>query len=134
MSVDANKVLGRRFFHEQDRLHGGLAEQLCASTYTAYIGADPPVDRAGHQQVAQALYAGFPDLHQAIDEILAEEDTVVVRFTLRGTHTGSFNGIPATGRSIAVPVIAILHVEGGRIAELRAVADRVGLMRQLGVA
>jgi predicted ester cyclase len=58
---------------------------------------------------------------------------VVARFTLCGTHTAPFRGIPPTGRSITVTEVAIFTVAGGRVVRLTASFDQLGLMRQLGV-
>ncbi len=93
-AVEDNLALGRRFFAEQDRLRGGPAEALCAATYQAILGSNPPIDRAGHEAFARGFYAAFPDVGHDLEEVLATEDRVAVRFVLRGTHTGSFFGIP----------------------------------------
>jgi len=61
------------------------------------------------------------------------DDGVAVRFTLRGTHTGDFMGMPPTGRAITVQAIVLLTVADGRVTHLRAIFDRFGLMQQLGV-
>ena len=132
MSYDAVKDLGPLFFAEQDRLLGGPAEELCAPDYTAQIGANPPMPLAGHQQFARMFYAAFSDLRHVIEDTVAEPDRVAVRFTLHGTHSGDFMGLPATGRAIAVPAIAILRVADGKVTDLRAVFDQVGMMQQLG--
>jgi len=133
MPSAAVKDLGPRFFAEQDRLQGGPAEELCAPEYTAQIGANPPMPLAGHQQFAKMFYAAFSGLHHVIEDTVADQDKVAVRFTLHGTHTGDFMGQPATGRTIAVPAIAILRVVDGKVTELHAVFDQAGMMRQLGV-
>ena len=132
MSSETPKDLGPLFFQEQDRLRGGPADDLCAPDYTAQIGANPPMPLAGHQQFAAMFYAAFPDMHHVIEDTVAEPDKVAVRFTLHGTHTGDFMGLPATDRTIAVPAIAILRVAGGKVTELQAVFDQAGMMRQLG--
>jgi len=134
MSIHEVKALGPFFFAEQDRLRGGPANELCAPEYTAQIGANPPMPLAGHQQFAAMFYAAFPDIHHVIEETVAEPDRVAVRFTLHGTHTGDFMGLPATGRTVAVPAIAILRVAAGKVTELHAVFDQAGMMRQLGGA
>lgn len=134
MSSDSVKDLGPLFFAEQDRLLGGPADELCAPGYTAQIGVNPPMPLAGHQQFARMFYAAFPDLRHVIEDTVAEPDRVAVRFTLHGTQTGDFMGLPATGRTIAVPAIAILRVADGKVTELRAVFDQMGMMQQLGAA
>jgi steroid delta-isomerase-like uncharacterized protein len=131
-SIASIADLGPRFFAEQDRLQGGPAEDLCAPGYTARIGANPPMPLAGHQQFAAMFYAAFSGLAHVVEDTVAGPDRVAVRFTLHGTHTGDFMGLPATGRTIAVPAIAILRLVDGKVAELNAVFDQAGMMRQLG--
>ena len=133
MSTAEIKSIGQRFFKEQDRLRGGPADALCAANYTAHSGGNPPVNRDGHKHFARAFYEGFPDLNHTIDDTVAEGNKVVVRFTARGTHKGNFMGIPATGKSITVGAIVILHVANGKVTELRAQFDQMGMMQQLGV-
>jgi predicted ester cyclase len=67
------------------------------------------------------------------EEVIAEGDKVVVRFTLRGRQSADFMGIPATGRPIEVQAIAILRVDNGKVAQLTAQFDQLGMMQQLGV-
>jgi steroid delta-isomerase-like uncharacterized protein len=86
-----------------------------------------------HQGFASAFYAGFPDLQHTVDEIIADDATAVVRFTLRGTHLNSFMGIPPSEKPIEVGAIAILHIADGRVTEVRGQFDQLGMMRQLGV-
>lgn len=57
----------------------------------------------------------------------------MVRFVLRGTHTGSFFGIPATGKAVTVPAHAILKIRDNHVHTLLAVFDEAGMLRQLGV-
>ncbi len=133
MSIEENKAIGPRFFQEQDRLRGGPADALCAANYTAYIAGNPPINLEGHKQFASMFYAGFPDLYHTVEDTVAERDKVAVRFTLRGTHTGNFMGIPPTGKSITVSAMAVLHIVGGKITELRGEFDQMGMMQQLGV-
>jgi predicted ester cyclase len=132
-AVAANRALGRRFFEEQDRLRGGPAETLCAPDYRAMLGGNPPVDRAGHEAFAQAFYRAFDGIGHTIEDVIATDDRVVVRFILKGRHTGDFFGIPPTGRSIVVAAHAILHLAGGQVTRLFGIFDEAGLLRQLGV-
>ena len=129
----ANRAFGRRFFAEQDRLKGGPADALCAGEYQAYLGGNPPVDRAGHEVFARAFYAAFDGMHHTIEDVFAIDDRVAVRFVLNGTHTGSFFGIPPTGRSVSIAANVILHVTNGKATKLFGVFDEAGILRQLGV-
>jgi steroid delta-isomerase-like uncharacterized protein len=133
MSANENKSIAVRFFQEQDRLRGGPADELCAPTYTAQIGSNPSMDLAGHKQFARMFYGAFPNLYHIIDETIAEGETVTVPFTLHGTHKADLMGIPATGKSIQVSAIAMLTFKEGKVAELHAQFDQMGMLQQLGV-
>jgi predicted ester cyclase len=80
-----------------------------------------------------AFYAGFPDLSHTIDEVIDASPRVITRFTLRGTNTGPFMGIPPTGRAITVSATVILTVEDGKVTHLHGIFDQLGLLRQIGV-
>jgi len=82
---------------------------------------------------AQAVTA-FPDAHASIEDLIAEGDEVVVRWTLRGTHEGELRGgIPATGRRIEVTGITISRVKNAKIVENWGNYDMLGMLQQLGV-
>lgn len=125
--------LGRAFFAAQDRLRGGPDPDLCSPDYTARIGANPPVDRAGHEWFATSFYRAFPDISHRTEIAFASDDHVCIRTVLRGTHTGEFFGIPATGRAFESAIHAILRVKDGKVAALTSVFDEAGMLRQLGV-
>jgi predicted ester cyclase len=76
--------------------------------------------------------AAFPDLETVIEELIAEGDKVVRRGYFQGTHHGAFQGIPATGKRVTVPLIAIERIVDGKLLEHRASPDIMGLMQQLG--
>jgi predicted ester cyclase len=131
--IDANRALGRKFFAEQDRLRGGPAPELCADGYTARLGGNPPMDRAGHEGFAKAFYAAFEGMNHEIEQVIADESSVVVRFVLQGKHTGSFFGIPPTQKNVNVAAHVILRVRDGKVHELFGIFDEAGMLRQLGV-
>lgn len=124
--------LPARFFQAQERLQGLLAGDLCTLDYSASIAGFPAMDRAGHGEFGRAFYAGFPDLRHTVEETIADGDDIAVRFTIRGTHTGAFMGLPPTGRIIEVNAQAFMTIEHGRVRRLRGVFDRFGMMQQLG--
>jgi hypothetical protein len=128
-----HRALARSFFAEQDRLRGGPAPALCSASYRAHLGSAPEKSRDEHEGFARGFYAGFPDLHHEIEHVIAEDDAVVVRFVLHGTHSGSFFGIPPTGRRVAIPAHVILRVTQGKVSELFGVFDEAGMLRQLGI-
>lgn len=73
------------------------------------------------------------DAHFTIEDMVAEDDKVVVRWTNSGTNTGDFLGIPATGKSYSIQGIDIYRLDGGKLAEHWDVVDVYGHMVQLGI-
>ena len=78
------------------------------------------------------LFNAFPDIHFTIDDMIAEGDKVVVRFTVRGTHQGDYLGVPPTGKQFAVNGIAIHRIVDGREVEVWDCVDILGMLQQLG--
>ena len=98
--------------------------------------APVPSDLTGAQALKQVwvtLLGAFPDLHVAIEDVLAEGDKVVYRNTVTGTHQGEYRGLPPTGRSVRYAEIFIFRFADGLIAEIWGVVDVFGQLRQLGV-
>ena len=79
------------------------------------------------------LLRAFPDLHVAIEDLIAEGDKVVARNTVTGTHQGEYHGVPPTGKSVTYHEIFIFRFAGGQIAEIWGVVDVYSQLRQLGL-
>jgi steroid delta-isomerase-like uncharacterized protein len=78
--------------------------------------------------------SGFPDLRFTIDDMIAERNEVVIHWTGRGTHKGSFLGMAPTNRSATVSGTDIYKIEGGKIVELWSDWNLLTLLEQLGLA
>lgn len=129
---DQAKATAVKFFEEQDRLRGGPADKLCATGYTAHLAGSAPMGLAGHKEVATSFYGAIPDLEHQIEDVIAEDNRVAVRFRLRGTNSGSFMGHPPSGRPIDAGGLALMWVQSGKVTELRGEFDQLGLMQQIG--
>ena len=80
------------------------------------------------------LLQGFPDLRLTTQELIAEGDQVVARFSMSGTNTGDYRGLPVpTQQRFESEAIAIMRVADGKVAEIRGTADRLGMLTQLGI-
>lgn len=98
--------------------------------------APVPVGATGRQalkQVMTILHRAFPDLHLTIEDLIAEEDEVVGRTTVSGTHQGEYMGLPPTGKSVTYNEIFIFRFADGRIAEIWGVVDVFSQMKQRGL-
>jgi steroid delta-isomerase-like uncharacterized protein len=136
MSSEDNKVIVQRLFGEvfnEKRLD--RADELVALDYLdhgAVPGQAPGLEGAKQQRWAM-YFAAIPDLHATIDDLVAGEDKVVVRYTAEGTQQGELLGIPPTGKRFRTSAISIYRLAEGKIAEQWEQADLLGLMQQLGV-
>jgi hypothetical protein len=81
----------------------------------------------------ETFRTGFPDLVMSVDMVIAEGDYVGEVLTLRGTHTGTFAGIPPTGKPIEIRSVNICRIEDGLVRERWGASDDLGLLQQLGV-
>ncbi len=136
MTTEENKALVQRAVEAFTR--GDLA--AVANLFTDdYVDHDPsraalPPGPEGITQAWGMMRAAFPDLEATIDDLVAERDKVAVRGHISGTHDGELMGMPPTGKRVTFTLIDINRIEDGRLAERWAVADMLGMLRQLGMA
>jgi steroid delta-isomerase-like uncharacterized protein len=134
MSTEENKAIVRRFFEvvfAEQRVD--LTDELVARHYLdhgAMLGQAPGLE--GAKQKWAIYIAATSDMHVAIEDMVAEGDKVVVRWTYEGTHEGDWLGIPPTGKRFRTSGISIHRLAEGKIAELWQEVDGLGLMQQLG--
>ena len=134
MSTSANHVLARRIFDDViNKRNLDLLDELAAPDY---IEHNPlPGQRTGIDGLRDRytiLFNAF-DFQFTIDDVIAEGDKVVLRWTHAGTHVGEFLGMPATGRSYRTTGIEIWRVEDGKLVEHWDVVDVFGQLMQLGL-
>jgi len=137
MSTEQNKTFVRRYW-EQVWNQGNLAvvDELIASDFDGHpLPSDPDFGRgpAGQKQLVGMYRTAFPDLRMTIEDMTAEGDRVVVRWTVRGTQTGEMMGIPATGKPTTVTGMFLNRLAAGKIVEGWGNFDALGMMQQLGL-
>jgi steroid delta-isomerase-like uncharacterized protein len=85
------------------------------------------------RQIWAGLLRAFPDIHVAVEDVIAAGDKVVSRQTVTGTNVGEYLGRPPTGKSVRYNEIFILRFADGRVAEIWGVVDVLAQLRQLGL-
>ena len=85
------------------------------------------------QQAALEYAAGFPDHSVTILDMIEEGDKVAKRFVFRGTHTGDYQGTPATGKSVDSTGVCVYRFEGDKVAECWWNRDELTTLQQLGL-
>jgi steroid delta-isomerase-like uncharacterized protein len=81
----------------------------------------------------EMMGTAFPDVHFAIEESIEVGDTVATRYSMRGTHTGDFMGMPPTGRTFEALTLDMIHVRDGKVVEHWGLIDQMAMMAQLGL-
>jgi len=95
-------------------------------------GQDIKMGPEGPKDMVKAWHAAMPDGHMTIDDIVTEGDLSTIRMTWRGTHTGQFYNVPASGNKIEVTSIGIDRVVNGKITEGWGELNMLGMMQQMG--
>ena len=131
-----NEAIVRRAFDEIAQGKLAVVDEIIASEFVRHdLGGNFP-DVTGPEGVKRLIAvsrAAFPDIQTTVEDVISGGDRVVVRFTLRATHRGRFQGIEPTGKRVTWSGINVYRVTNGQIQETWQLADTWGLMRQLGV-
>jgi steroid delta-isomerase-like uncharacterized protein len=90
--------------------------------------------RAGFLDYVHTVRTVFPDFHNSIEDLIAEDDKVAARLTYSGTHQGVLFGIAPTGRRATYSGVAIFRISDGKIIEGWVLGDLTSLMQQLQAA
>lgn len=135
MPVEENKEIARGYFGAIENKDLDWIDEHIAPDFVRHDPGLPFEVRGpeGVRHLNSVLLTAFPDLRLDIEDVVAEEDKVLARLTLRGTHQGEFMDIPPTGKEVDVPVLDLFRITDGRLVEQWAMIDNLGMMQQLGV-
>jgi predicted ester cyclase len=138
MANDGNEQLFRRLIEEGfNRGDLAVVEELVAPHAVEHQSHGPDIPTTGPESVKAVittLRRSFSDLALTIEAISSDGDTVWARLRSAGTNDGPFFGNPPTGKRMAIDVIDVVRFENGRMVEHWGVADRLGVLLQLGLA
>jgi steroid delta-isomerase-like uncharacterized protein len=104
-----------------------------------YVCHDPATPKdfgkgpEGFKQRFKMYNTAFPDSKFTVEEIFAEGEKAVVRWSVTAAHRGELFGIAATNKNVQSSGVSICHIQAGKIAEEWTYYDALGLMQQLGV-
>jgi steroid delta-isomerase-like uncharacterized protein len=136
VSAEENKIRFRRLFEEMFN-KGNLAAADEAFTPNVVFHSptepEPVYGIEGFKRFPAMLRAGFPDIHITIEDLIAEDDIVMSRWSFRGTHRGPFLGIPPTGKQAAGRGMEVYRFVGDRIEEIWLEVDAVSMLQQIGI-
>ena len=133
MSTEGNKAIVRRLGEVLNAGNLDAVDDILAPDYVRH-DPNPLLAEAGPNEYKQAfsrLRRAFPDAHWTLEDLLADGDKVIGRWTFRGVHDGPFFNIPPSGKQVTYPIIGIYRVANGRIAEDWHIFHSLGLWQQL---
>ena len=112
-----------------------VADELYSPDFVCHFVVGP--EWKGVEGIKNAVAShrtSFPDWQEKVEDIVAEGDRVVIRFTSTGTQRGEFQGIAPTGRKVRIEEVAIFRLSHGKIVEQWGMPDLHGLLAQLTAA
>lgn len=138
MSIEENKKLVRRYF-EDAPYNPDACDEIFAPSFRFHsiqhvtlnpdTVSNPESEKAAYKWL-QTVWGGW---HITVDEMIAEGDRVMVRWTSHGTHQGELFGLPPTNKQVTISGINIFRVADGKIVEIYDIFDRLWMWQQLGV-
>lgn len=130
---EANKQLVRNVF---DAINGRNLDAAIAAFAPDYVWQGPGGQQAfgpeGWRELVNTYIKAFPDMQLSIEELVAEGNKVVTRFTGHGTFQGELAGAAPTGRRVNVPIVMISRIENGKIAEDFEMWDQLAMFQDMG--
>ena len=135
--IRRNEEIMRKFETMINTADETLAEELVAADAPFYTPASPEplCGGKGYLSVVHWMRQGFSDVQWKLEEMVAAEDKVAVRWTLTGTHDGTFLGQPATGAKIKTSVMNFYYInKDGKITNDIAAEGMIGILRPLGLS
>jgi steroid delta-isomerase-like uncharacterized protein len=137
MSSQENKELARRFMDEVwNKGNLDFIDEVTAPNFVSHDPASPEDMGGGVEGVrrfTEMYRSAFPDIQMTVEDVIAEGDKVVTRWTAHATHQGELMGIPPSGNRVKVTGISIDRIEGGKVVETWSNYDALGMMQQLGM-
>jgi len=133
MNHETNKRVIARLYEEvfaQWKLD--VIDEVISQEFLAH-GAPADASRGpeGFRQFYARLRAAFPDMRYAVEDMIAENDRVVVRWRWDGTHGGYFRDVAPTGKRVSLTGIAIYRLAGGKVIERWVEVGMEDLLKQL---
>jgi steroid delta-isomerase-like uncharacterized protein len=134
VTTDKNKEVMRRFVEFINTASEKLAAELISPDAIFHVPgrSEPMRGPAGYIALIGMMRGGFPWHSMDVGGDDCEGDKVAARFIMRGTHWGTFFGVPPTGKPIEVQAMNFYRLSAGQFVEERGQPDMLGLLKQIG--
>ena len=133
MSTEQNKQLVERMLTVIGGDNAAGIENIFALNWVNHDPSLPPMQgREGARQLVSLFASAFSSMYIHIEDAVSEGDKVACRFRFGGVNTGSFMGMPATGKKVEVTATGIFRIADGQLTDNWVNLDALGMMQQLG--
>lgn len=134
MSAQETKAVVRHMFSRANEKDPDAYLEVLHEDFVNHSApAGMPNDREGYRHIYNMYVNAFPDFEITVEDVVAEGDAVMTRWTARGTHEGELMEIPPTGKTVEMTGLTFNRVADGKVIEQRENADMLGVMQQFGV-
>jgi len=133
MSLEENKAIVRKMFEAINKQNMVSLDKLMEPDFVLHMHSKQTQGWKVGRQVVEDEIKAFPDLHVAIEDVIAEGDKVCVRLQETGTHRGKYHGLAPTGNKLSYTVVAIWRIVERKIVEGWIAYDQMDFLKQLGV-
>lgn len=134
MSKESNIEAQKKF---GEAINSGDLHKLNALVTPDSVDNDPAPGQGngpeGYIQFFSTMRSAFPDLKIEVEHMVADEENVAFAYTVSGTHSGKFQGVAPTGKSIKVRGMQISRFEDGKMVERWGSSDELGILKQIGM-
>ncbi len=135
LTIEENKATLRRFIEAYNNRNLEIFEELVEPDF---------IDRTHRQKGREPFkklftlaFAGFPDWHEEIEDMVAEGEKVWVKVKATGTHTGNWEllgiSLPATGKKITMPMVFFFRIINGKLVETGELDDQLDFFHKMGL-
>ena len=87
----------------------------------------------GFKAYYQNYLTGFSDVTFTIVDVFGQGDKIVKHWNFKGTHSGEFFGIPASGKKVDIDGVTLVKMKDSKIAQEQDFLDNLSFYQQLGL-
>jgi predicted ester cyclase len=131
MSSEPSKTVARRYFKAYETGDLDAVMEFITPNYVLHPGGGEPLNFDERKRDETMFFSAFSSIQAVVEDQIAEGDKVVSRITMYCTHTGEYQGIPATGKRIAITYIDITLIKAGKIVEEWVEFDMMSILQQI---
>jgi steroid delta-isomerase-like uncharacterized protein len=134
MLSELNKAIARRYFKAYETGDIEAVMEFMSPNHVLHPeGGGEPMNLYQRKRDEQVFFSAFSNVQATVDDQVAEGDKVASRITMHCTHTGEYQGIPATGRRISITYMDIALIKDGKIVEEWVEFDVRSILKQITV-